>query len=430
MRKALIIAYYWPPAGGPGVQRWLKFVTYLREFGIEPVVYIPDNPEYPIVDEKLLSQVPEGITIIRKPIFEPTRVLSRFAPKDVRSLSSGIIPAKGAQSPFARFMIWVRGNLFIPDARVFWVKPSVAFLKKYLREHQIDTVITTGPPHSLHLIGMELKKALPIQWIADFRDPWTTIGYHKSLDLTGFAERRHMALEQEVLESADEIIVTSPLTRAEFAAKTSKPITVITNGYDIKRPDSTVCDEKFSVSHIGSLLARRNPVVLWQALAELVRDTPGFADDFELHLVGTVSQEVIDMIKMYDLDRHCFLHGYVAHDKAVALQQKSQVLLIIEINSQDTKCIIPGKLFEYMVSGRPVLGIGPAGSDFAAIIRDTEIGVFADYSEKEVIKSTLLAWYQQYLHGALTVSPKHVDRYSRRNLTAELATLIRKRWES
>ena len=234
-KKILIISYYWPPAGGPGVQRWLKFVKYLPDFNIEPHVYIPENPTYPLLDEKLLSEVSNKAVIIKQSIFEPYGLASVFSKNKTKKISSGIIPNQKKQSFVEKAMLWIRGNVFIPDARVFWVKPSVKFLKRYLQENQIDTIITTGPPHSLHLIGLQLKKELNITWLADFRDPWTTIGYHKQLKLSSWAAKKHKDLEKEVMNTCDQLLVTSPTTKTEFQAITSKPIEVITNGYDVEK---------------------------------------------------------------------------------------------------------------------------------------------------------------------------------------------------
>ena len=183
IQKVLIITYYWPPAGGPGVQRWLKFVKYLPQFGIEPIVYCPDNPSYPIIDKSLIDEIPEGIKVIKQPIKEPYRFAQLLSKKRSKTISSGIIPDKAKQTFTDRFLLFIRGNFFIPDARKAWVKPSVQFLSNYIKNEGISTIITTGPPHSLHLIGFQLKQKLKINWIADFRDPWTTIGYHRSLKL-------------------------------------------------------------------------------------------------------------------------------------------------------------------------------------------------------------------------------------------------------
>jgi galactitol-specific phosphotransferase system IIB component len=424
-KKILIITYYWPPAGGPGVQRWLKFVKYLPDFGIQPVVYIPENPTYPIVDKKLVDEVSEKAIILKQPIFEPYQLASFLSKKKIKKISSGIIPNKKKQSFLDKLFLWIRGNLFIPDARVFWVKPSVAYLEKYIIENNIDTIITSGPPHSLHLIGLELKSKLNVKWFADFRDPWTTIGYHKSLRLSDNAAKKHKKLEHQVLNAADTIIVTSKTTKTEFQAITTKPITVITNGYDTEEVEKQTLDAKFSMAHIGSFLSERNPLILWESLLELIDEIPDFKMHLEIKLIGAVSQEVLETITQFRLNSYLNNLGYVSHAEAIMHQRKSQVLLLIEIDSEDTKSIIPGKLFEYMVSNRPIIAIGPKDSDFSEIITNTNTGVFFEYSEKMKLKSVILGFYNKYLESKLKASGVGLQHYSRKNLTKELAQLIK-----
>lgn len=425
MKKILIISYYFPPAGGPGVQRWLKFIKYLPDFGIQPIVYIPENPTYPIIDENLVGEIPENLTILKQKIFEPYQIASIFSSKKTKKISSGIIPNAKKQTILERFLLWVRGNLFIPDARFFWVKPSVKYLTKYITDNQIDTIITTGPPHSLHLIGLELKQKLGIKWFADFRDPWTTIGYHKALKLSNYAAKNHKNLEYKVLNSADTIIVTSKTTKTEFEAITNKPIVVITNGFDVENIEKQPLDAKFSLAHIGSFLSKRNPKILWECLSELVKENQGFKDNFELKLIGAVSEEVLKTITAFGLKSHLNYLGYLSHKEAVEHQKKSQVLLLIEIDSQETKSIIPGKLFEYMVSNRPIIAIGPQNSDFAEIITTTNTGIFFNYTEKDKLKVVILDYYNQYLQGKLQANGVGVEQYSRRNLTEKLSFLIK-----
>jgi glycosyltransferase involved in cell wall biosynthesis len=300
--KVLIITYYWPPAGGPGVQRWLKFVKYLPDFDVEPIVYIPENPSYPLLDEKLLSDVSDKTVILKTKIFEPYALASFLSKNKTKKLGAGIITQKKKQSFIEKAMLWIRGNVFIPDARVFWVKPSVKYLKKYIQENNIETIITTGPPHSLHLIGLDIKKQLNINWIADFRDPWTTIGYHKELKLSKCARAKHKALEKEVLTTCDTILVTSPTTKVEFECLTNQPIEVITNGYDVEKIEKKSLDEAFTLAHIGSFLSERNPQILWESLSELINENEAFANYFELKLIGAVSKEVLQSISEYQLD--------------------------------------------------------------------------------------------------------------------------------
>ncbi|MFT7335901.1 MAG: glycosyltransferase involved in cell wall biosynthesis [Porticoccaceae bacterium] len=424
--KILIITYYWPPAGGPGVQRWLKFVKYLPDFGIQPVVYIPENPTYPIIDKILVKEVSEKAIIIRHKIIEPYQIASFFSKNKTKKISSGIIPNKKKQSFLDKLFLLIRGNLFIPDARVFWVKPSVRFLEKYIAENSIDTIVTSGPPHSLHLIGLELKQKTNVKWIADFRDPWTTIGYHKSLRLSNYASKKHKFLEHKVLNAADNIIVTSKTTKTEFEAITLKPIEVITNGYDIEDTDKQDLDAKFSLAHIGSFLSERNPAILWESLVALLSEIPDFNKHLEIKLIGAVSQEVLETITQFGLNPYVNNLGYVSHADAIAHQKKSQALLLIEIDSEETRSIIPGKLFEYMVSGRPVIAIGPIHSDFEEIISHTNTGVFLHYSEKEKLKNVILDYYNQYLEGKLKSNGVGLQKYSRKSLTKELVELLSK----
>ena len=423
MKKVLILTYYWPPAGGPGVQRWLKFVKYLPHFGITPVLYIPENPNYPLLDESLVNEVPEGITMYRQPIREPYKIANLLSKKDTKRISSGIIASKD-QNFLEKAMLWVRGNFFIPDARKNWVKPSVKFLSPLIEKENIDTIITTGPPHSVHLIGNLLKQATGVRWLADFRDPWTSIGYHKKLKLTRKSQQKHKQLEHLVLNNADTIVVTSKSTKSEFQRLTTKPITVITNGYDADDEGRMPLTNDFTISHIGSLLSGRNPKVLWQVLDELIKANDAFKACFKLRLAGVASEDVLKSIYDSGLKEHTELMGYLSHEEAVKLQQQSQVLLLVEIDSHETKGILPGKLYEYMAARRPILAIGPQKWDAADIITDTHSGASFGYRSKNGLKDVILKWFEAYQNGSLTTESKGIEKYSRRELSRELAKLI------
>ncbi|MDO5105742.1 glycosyltransferase family 4 protein [Capnocytophaga sp.] len=424
MKKVLIITYYWKPAGGPGVQRWLKFVKYLRDFGIEPIVYTAENPMYPMIDTQIGNDLPKDIQIIKQPIWEPYGLASLFSKKKTQKISSGIIPRK-KMTLTEKIMLWVRGNFFIPDARKFWVKPSVNFLSKFIQENDIQTIITTSPPHSIHLIGCHLKAKFPqLKWITDFRDPWTSIGYHKDLRLTQWAAQKHKFLEKKILQSSDLVITTSFKTRDEFSRLTDKPIEVITNGYDIHNQGKAKLSETFLVAHIGSLLSDRNPKILWKVFADLVKENPNFARDFQLCFAGKISQDVEDDIAAYGLANFVVNKGYVSHNEAIELQQTSQILLLIEIDSTETQGIIPGKLFEYMISERPILAIGPENWDAAKIVKETNTGHFATYADEQKIKEIISQWYLAYKNKSLKSNPIGLLPYSRKKLTEKLATLI------
>ncbi|WP_019039344.1 hypothetical protein [Psychroflexus tropicus] len=422
MKKVLIITYYWPPAGGPGVQRWLQFANYLPDFGYQPVIYKPKNPSYPITDESLKANL--SAEVIEKPIFEPYRFAELLSKSDSKTISSGIIKSKKRQSWKEKMMLYIRGNFFIPDARVFWVKPSVKFLSSYIQEQKIETIITTGPPHSLHLIGLGLKKNLNnLQWIADFRDPWTTIGYHKALKLTKKSQAKHKKMESDVLNSADQIVVTSFQTKAEFEQKTTIPIEVITNGYGELSAEAEL-SEGFTLSHIGSLLNDRNPKVLWEVLAELIEENPVFNDFFELKFIGKVSESVLESAYAAGLRKHISVLGYLSHQDAVESQRSSQMLLLIEIDKPETRGIIPGKVFEYLAANRPIIAIGPQDWDIEKIISETNSGVCFKYDEKQKLKVHIKNSFQAFLNGKLSASTQNIAKYSRKNLTKQLTQLI------
>ena len=424
MKKVLIITYYWPPAGGPGVQRWLKFVKYLPDHNIVPVVYIPENPTYPTLDASMVKEVPKDLQVLSQPINEPYKHAKKLSKSNTEEISKGIIHKPEKQSLIERLLLFIRGNFFIPDARKNWVKPSVNYLKSHILEQKINTVITTGPPHSLHLIGLRLKTELDIQWIADFRDPWTTIGYHKKLKLLPSAKLKHKALEKKVLRTADKIVVTSFITQNDFEALTEHPVTVITNGYDHEATEAVKLDEKFSISHIGSLLSDRNPQLLWKVLNELVVEDNIFRANFQLNLIGNVSDEILASLEDYNLTEFVNLKGYVSHEAAIAYQQKSQVLLLIEIDSPETKCIIPGKVFEYMTSKRPIIAIGPEGSDVEHMINSTQSGDYFNYNEEKALKAALRSYFERFRGDGLEVDPQGLEKYSRKALTQELANVI------
>lgn len=425
-KKVLIVTYYWPPAGGPGVQRWLKFVKYLPDFDIEPVVYCPENPNYPLIDNALKSEISDRVTIIKQPIFEPYKFASLFSKKKTQAIASGIIATK-KQSVAERLLLYIRGNYFIPDARKFWVKPSVKYLGAYIKKHQINTIITTGPPHSVHLIGGQLKEQLGVNWVADFRDPWTTIGYHKKMKLTTASEKKHKNLERKVLQTADEIIVTSLTTKEEFQRLTKQPISVITNGFDDVSLKKIELDSKFTMAHIGSLLTGRNPEVLWQVLAELIQENTAFKTTFELKLIGAVSDDVLKSIYNSGLKDFVSLLGYISHNDAQIQQRQSQVLLLVEIDSPETRCIIPGKLFEYMQSNRPILAFGPEKSDFKSILSETNTGMTFSYNQREkaAIKTAVLSCFNAYQTNILHVNGVGIQKFHRKNLTQQLALILR-----
>ncbi|WP_426479508.1 glycosyl transferase family 1 [Chryseobacterium sp. CBSDS_008] len=427
-KKILIITYYWPPAGGPGVQRWLKFAKYLPDFGWKPIIYTPENPSYPLLDETLMKDVPENIEMVRTKIWEPYQLAEKLN-KSNKKFKAGQFDVGKNQSWKSRLSIWVRGNFFIPDARVFWVKPSITFLEKYLKENTIDTIVTSGPPHSLHLIGLGLKNKMPdLKWIADFRDPWTEISYYKHLKLTKSSDKKHRQLESAVFKNADITLATS-YTDAENFRKAGANAVCITNGFD--ETDSSEKEgeqkdkNKFTLSYIGVLEQLRNPENLWKALDELVKENAQFAADFTLKFVGRIDDKILHSIENSSLKNHILNLGYLAHGKAVEEMQHSDLLLITNFPNDSSKGIIPGKIFEYLASGKQILSFGPDQADVAKILQETRSGKHFNYQDTEPIRKFILEKFELWKNGSLLENTQHIEQFSRKNLTRQLAEIIR-----
>ncbi len=262
LRKVLIITYYWPPSGGAGVQRWLKFSKYLHEYGWEPIIYTPENPEAPSQDFTLLKEIPKGITIIKTPIWEPYEFYKKLVGmKKGEKVNAGFLNEKKKPALAEGFSTWIRGNFFIPDARKFWIKPSVKYLNNYLKQNPVDAIISTGPPHSMHLIALGVKKKLNIPWLADFRDPWTDIDFYHHLRLTKWADKKHKRLELSVLKNADIVTTVSNNWGKDLEKIYSRKVDIVTNGFDPEdfAAANQTLDTMFTLTHIGSLNKDRNP---------------------------------------------------------------------------------------------------------------------------------------------------------------------------
>jgi len=426
-KKILIITYYWPPAGGPGVQRWLKFAKYLPDFGWKPVIYTPENPSYPLLDETLMKDVPENIEMVRTKIWEPYQLAEKLN-KSNKKFKAGQFDVGKNQSWKSRLSIWVRGNFFIPDARVFWVKPSVTFLEKYLKENKIDTIVTSGPPHSLHLIGLGLKNKIPnLKWIADFRDPWTEISYYKHLKLTKSSDKKHRQLESAVFKNANITLATS-YTDAENFRKAGANSICITNGFDESDSGESIkgqMGKAFTLSYIGVLEQLRNPENLWKALDELVKENAEFATDFKLKFVGRIDDKILQSIENSSLKNHILNLGYLAHGKAVEEMQNSDLLLITNFPNESSKGIIPGKIFEYLASGKQILSFGPDRADVAKILEETQAGKHFSYQDTETVKKFILDKFNLWKEGRLLENTQHIEQFSRKNLTRQLTEVLK-----
>jgi len=424
-KNVLIITYYWPPAGGPGVQRWLKFAKYLPDFGWNPIIYTPENPSYPLLDESLEKEIPEHVRLVKTKIWEPYQIAEKLN-RSNKKFKGGQFDVGKNQSWKSKLSIWIRGNFFIPDARVFWVKPSIRYLQKYLQEHPVDTIVTTGPPHSMHLIGLELKKLFPEKkWIADFRDPWTEISYYKHLKLTKASDKNHRELEKAVFKNADLTIATS-YSDAENFKNAGAHALCITNGFDSTeiQGNNTAESTAFTISYVGVLEQLRNPKILWEALSELVTEQPQFKEDLRLKFAGRIDNTIQDDLALSPLQGNTEYLGYITHDKALEEMQSSSLLLITNFPQESSKGIIPGKIFEYLATGKRIISFGPKEADVAKILAETKSGKHFSYTEKDEVKDYIFTTYTAWTKGLLSQNIENIDAFSRKNLTKKLATYL------
>ena len=430
MKKVLILTYYWPPSGGAGVQRWVKFVKYLREFDWEPIVYIPENPHYPVIDKSFGKDIPNDIEIISHPVWEPYSFYKKFmGMKKEEAVQHGFIQEKKRSNLKSKVSLWVRSNFFIPDARKFWIKPSIKYLTNYFTDNEKpDVIISTGPPHSMHLIGLGLKKNLNIPWVADFRDPWTGIDFYSQLNLTKLADSYHHKLEKRVLTNADKVIAVGWHMAEELKGLGAKDVEVITNGFDesdFKDSIKGVKNKKFTISHIGSLNKDRNPTILWPALKEIIAKDEVFKKSFKLKLVGKVDHFVLDSIEENGLSEYLEKIDYLPHNEISKVLTSSDLLLLLLNDTPNIEGIVTGKIFEYLASQRPILCIGSSTGDAARIINKTKSGKAVNFDDKSKIKTFLLSEFESFINNDSPISiTENINEFSRKNLTERLVRVL------
>lgn len=426
-KRVLIISYYWPPTGGSGVQRWVKFAKYLPSEGWQPVIYTPLNPEAITVDESLLDEIPPQVEVIRRKIFEPYNIYRALTGAKNRTAQSGEVnPINAQKKSFTqKVSMWIRGNMFIPDPRCFWIGPSVRFLKKYLKEHPVDVIVSTGPPHSMHLIARKVARATGIPWVADFRDPWTKMFYFKHLALSPWAQRKHARLEKMVLDDASVVVAVSPLVQDEFKAMTTTEVDLITNGFDeddfAANPQR---DEYFSITHTGLFASDGNPDILWKILAEKCRRDSEFKRLLRIRLAGKTDKQITESIVATGLGENLEDLGYCNHNDAVCLQKSSSLLILPLRKEPEYRATLPGKLFEYLASERPILGIGQTDGAMARIISQTQAGFVFGWEDSASISRYIDLCWERFRNGTLKADTHDIGSFSRRSLTHRMACLF------
>ncbi len=423
IKKILIISYYWPPSGGSGVQRWLKFAKYLPKYNWRPIIYTPQNPYIELKDIDLEKDVSDSLDVVKTTIWEPYAFRDKLFGKSRRSQASGIISTKKTFKN--RLLNWIRGNFFIPDPRIFWVKPSIKTLLKKIKGEGIEYLITTGPPHSMHLIGLGIKKTIPnLKWVADFRDPWSKLDSLEEFELSNYSRNKHKKLEKEVLKTADVVLTVSENWQKEFKNLGANRVELITNGYDTDDfKIKSISTDKFIVGHYGLLNHLRNPDKLWEALNALCDKNTDFNNKLEIHLSGNIAKDVIVKIKSYDhLKDKVKQLGYLSHQQVLEEYNKVSILLLLLFNSNSGLGNYPGKMFEYFAAQKPILAFGPQGSDVEKLFRKLNTGTYYSY-EDSVLESNIMNVFNNHNISSI-IKDKQLECFSRENLTYDLSNLL------
>lgn len=421
-KKVLIITYYWPPSAGGGVQRWLKFAKYLSEYGWAPIIYTPENPDFDLKDDSLLTDVSGELTVVKNRIWEPYGLLRIFPSKKGKSSNIGQVSNKGFKK---KVMSWVRGNLLIPDPRKFWVKPSIKFLLDYLKEHDIDTIVTTGPPHSMHLIGLGIKKRMDVKWLVDIRDPWSGFDMLDNFLVTKSNRKKYVNLEKDVLKSCDGVIATSPSMKHLLQEFDHRKFASITNGYDrndFSSYQDKAAQDKIVIYHAGLINDLRNPENFIAALDQISMEKV-LSRLLQLHLVGIIETSVkVSISDTTLLKDQVLIEAYKKHSEVLSDYGKAHVLLLLVNNTDNAAVNIPGKTFEYLATGKPIICISDPDTDVAKILSAYDHCLILPYTLPAAEVKSLLSTFLRDLPQSTAADTL---RHSRKQLTADLDKVLR-----
>ena len=421
-KRVLIITYYWPPSGGSGVQRWLKFAKYLPEAGWEPVIFTPENPDFDLKDESLEAEISPQLEVMKFPIWEPYQLLDKLRGK--KETHPGRLLEQKEKGWLEKAAVWLRANLMVPDPRIFWVKPSVKFLTELVKSGQYDAIITTGPPHSMHLIGRDLKRKTGVFWLADFRDPWSQWEFLDKLPMQKYVKKKHAELEQSILKEANVVTTISPTFQKDLEKLAQRKVSLLTNGFD---PADMPADFKPAVKksrrlnlvYSGIIDSIRNPMPLLLAMKEEFKP---LEEEVSFTFVGRVSDQVQAQIEDDSwLKKHVKMAGYVSHEEVFEFYEKADALVLILTNTKNAQGNIPGKLFEYLATKIPILALGDPKGDTSKILVNVGSEPAISHSDHVEIQVRLRKLFEM---EDLSMQVSSIDHYSRKNLSLQLAHLL------
>jgi glycosyltransferase involved in cell wall biosynthesis len=427
MKKVLIITYYWPPSGGIGVHRCLKFAKYLNQLGWEPIIYAPQNAQYPYYDETNYKHIPKGITVLKTKIFEPFNLFKKISGRKKTDSANPVYVRDRKQTVIDKIGIWIRGNLFIPDARSFWIKPSVKYLVEYLRKNPVNVILTDGPPHTNTVIGCKVSQKTGIPWLADFQDPWTQVDYYSMLKIGNRANAIHHKLEQEAFKTAKKTTIVSPTWKNDLMKIGAKNVDVIYWGYDeadFENTNNIIPDKEFSIIHAGQLGYDRKPDTFIKVLGDLKKENPDFAENLKIKFAGTVDYSIVELIEKANLKDNYNHLGNISRPEAIKLCLKSHIQFLPLNIADNAKGRIPGKLFENMRAKRPILCLGPKDSDVSKILTKSKAGESYEYNDYQGIKEYLLDTFEKYKNKINIVNSNGIEEYDIKNQVKKLSLYL------
>jgi glycosyltransferase involved in cell wall biosynthesis len=415
LKKILFISYYWPPSGGAGVQRPLKMVKYLLKSGIEPIVITvdPDQASYTSIDESLLTEVPQNLRIYHTATKEHYRFYKRFVRSTIPAAGFANESNPGLKQKIARF---IRGNFYFPDPRKGWKDYAVQKAKELIISEGIDLVFTTSPPHSTHLIGLELRKTMGVKWIAELMDPWVDIYYFREMYPLPFAVRINKKMERTVLENADHIVTCSYNFRDLFLenapSKKEGDFQVLYLGYDQDNFTElrSVPPQEFVITYNGTVADSYDPHSFFRAVKRIVSEKK---IPLKLRFNGIVSSGIKDMISHYGLDENAEYNGLLSHGASLESLMNSTALLLIVPPVAKNEGIIPGKLFEYIASGKPVIALANPDGDVASILNNEGFGKCFAHDDEEGIYRLLNSMADEWKKNkSLDLPNRDISRFS------------------
>lgn len=432
MKKVLIIAYYFPPSGGPGVQRVLKNVKYLRNFGWEPIVLTVENGQFPAIDESLFKEIPQSTKVFRTKIFEPYDLYRKFTGKGKNvALDVNNIKKEGQKRSLTETIAeFIRATFFIPDARIGWKKYAVEQGFKIIKNEGINAIYSSSPPYTCSLIAKELKRKSKLPWIAGLRDPWTDfLTTPKRWFLPKMIDK---SMEKSVFKNADFVECAWEGIKKDALSKyptfDAEKFIHIPNGYDSADfPDVEIeKNDVFTITYTGSMYGRRNPQTLFKAINELLKESKIEKDKFKFKFIGRFGAEIEEMFELSGFKEQIEIISYMPHSESIKNLFLSDVLLLIVDESKESEEIVPGKVYEYLGVKKAILAIAPQKSAIASLIRETNSGLIAHQDEIYLLKNNFLEFYNNFYNNKklIEINEKAVDKYERKNSAQQLANLL------